>query len=115
MNTFQLFIHFEPVFILEEIPFILSCQKTYCIYRTGGMVYILLWCIVLERCVELDWLYWTVCFIYWTDLLYVLDWYWTGVLYVLDWTGVLYVLGWCVDCTGLVCCMNWTGVLYVPN
>ena len=29
------------------------------------------------------------------------------------WTGVLYVLDWCVVCTGLVCCMYWTGVLYV--
>ena len=50
---------------------------------------------------------------------------WTGVLYVLDWcvvctglvccmyrTGVLYALDWCVVCTGLVCCMYWTGVLY---
>ena len=28
------------------------------------------------------------------------------------WTGVLYVLDWCVACTGLVC-MYWTDVLYV--
>ena len=26
---------------------------------------------------------------------------------------MLYVLDWCVVCTGLVCCMHWTGVLYV--
>ena len=26
---------------------------------------------------------------------------------------MLYVLDWCVVCTGLVCCMYWTGVLYV--
>ena len=25
---------------------------------------------------------------------------------------MLYVLDWCVVCTGLVCCMHWTGVLY---
>ena len=25
------------------------------------------------------------------------------------WTGVLYVLDWCLVCTGLVCCMYWTG------
>ena len=25
---------------------------------------------------------------------------------------MLYVLDWCVVCTGLVCCMYWTGVLY---
>ena len=38
--------------------------------------------------------------------------YWTVVLNVY-WTGVLYALDWCVVCTGLVCCMYWTGVLYV--
>ena len=26
---------------------------------------------------------------------------------------MLYVLDWCVACTGLMCCMYWTGVLYV--
>ena len=26
---------------------------------------------------------------------------------------MLYVLDWCVVCTGLMCCMYWTGVLYV--
>ena len=36
--------------------------------------------------------------------------YWTGVLYVLDWCVEL---DWCVVCTGLVCCMYWTGMLYV--
>ena len=28
-----------------------------------------------------------------------------------EWAGVLYVLDWCVVCTGLVCCMHWTGAL----
>ena len=26
---------------------------------------------------------------------------------------MLYVLDWCVVCTGLVCCMYWTGILHV--
>ena len=26
---------------------------------------------------------------------------------------MLYVLDWCVVCTGLVCCMYWTGAVYV--
>ena len=25
---------------------------------------------------------------------------------MLNWTGVLYVLDWCVVCTGLVCCSD---------
>ena len=29
------------------------------------------------------------------------------------WTGLLYVLDWYVVCTGLICCIYWTGVLYV--
>ena len=29
------------------------------------------------------------------------------------WADVLYVVDWCVVCTGLACCMYWTGVLYV--
>ena len=36
-----------------------------------------------------------------------------GLVCCMYWTGVLYVLDWCVVCTGLVCCMDWTGVLYV--
>ena len=33
--------------------------------------------------------------------------YWTDVLY-------MYILHWCVVCTGLVqCCLNWTGVMCV--
>ena len=91
---------------------------------------LLVWCVVNVQ-------YWRVTSMYWTGVLYVLDWcvactglvcrmYWTGVLHVLDWcvvctglvccmlwTGVLYVLDWCVVCTGLVCCMYWTDVLYV--
>ena len=48
-------------------------------------------------------------------MLYVLDWcvVCTGLVCCMYWTGVLYVLDWCVVCTGLVCCMYWTGVLYV--
>ena len=36
-----------------------------------------------------------------------------GDSHIAYWSGVLYVLDWCVVCTGLVCCMYWTGVLYV--
>ena len=45
---------------------------------------------------------------------YVLDWcvVCTGLVCCMYWTDVLYVLDWCVVCTGLVCCMYWTGVLY---
>ena len=48
---------------------------------------------------------------YWTGVLYVLDWcvVCTGLVCCMYWTGVLYVLDWCVVCTGLVCCMYWTG------
>ena len=48
-------------------------------------------------------------------MLFVLDWcvVCTGLVCCMHWTGVLYVLDWCVVCTGLVCCMYWTGVLYV--
>ena len=69
---------------------------TGCKYWTGGVMYILVWCVILDRCVELDWC--VVC---------------TGLVCCMYWTGVLYVLDWCVVCTGLVCCMYWTGVLYV--
>ena len=33
----------------------------------------------------------------------------TGLVCGMYWTGVLYVLDWCVVCTGLLCCMYWTG------
>ena len=48
-------------------------------------------------------------------MLYVLDWcvVCTGLVYCMYWTGVLYVLDWCVVCTGLVCSMYLTGVLHV--
>ena len=55
-------------------------------------------------------------------MLYVLDWCvaCTGLVVVctrlvccMYWTGVLHVLDWCVVCTGLVCCMYWTDVIYV--
>ena len=54
-------------------------------------------------------------YIYWTGVLYVLDWcvVCTGLVCCMHWTGVLYVLDWCVVCTELVCCMYWTSVLYV--
>ena len=56
-----------------------------------------------------------VCCMYWTGVLYVLDWcvVCTGLVCCMYWTGALYVLDWCVVCTELVCCMHWTGVLYV--
>ena len=59
-------------------------------------------------------LYWTGV-LNWTGVLYVLDWcvVCTGLVCCMYWTGMLYVLDWCVVCTGLVCCMYWTGVLYV--
>ena len=62
---------------------------TGCIYWTGGVMYILVWCVILDRCVELDWC--DVCTVQ---------------------SGVLYVLDWHVARTGLVCCtcMYWTGV-----
>ena len=59
---------------------------------------------------------------YWTGVLYVLDWcvVYTGLvccMYLtvccMYWTSVVYLLDWCVVCTGLMCCMYWTGVLYV--
>ena len=59
-------------------------------------MYILVWCVILDRRVEQDWC--VVC---------------TELVCCMYWTGVLYVLDWCVVCTGLVCCMYWTGVLYV--
>ena len=48
-------------------------------------------------------------------MLYVLDWcvVCTGLVCCMYWTGVLHVLDWCVVCTGLVCCVYWTGVLHV--
>ena len=48
-------------------------------------------------------------------MLYVLNWcvVCTGLVCCMYWTGVLYVLDWCVVCNGLVYCMYWTGVLYV--
>ena len=52
---------------------------------------------------QLDW-----CVLVWCVVI-VQDWHVTSMY----WTGVLYVLNWCVACTGLVCCMYWTGVLYV--
>ena len=67
------------------------------------MLYVLDWCVV---CTGL------VCCMYWTGVLYVLDWC-TGLVCCMYWTGMLYVLDWCVVCTGLMCCMYWTGVLYV--
>ena len=50
-----------------------------------------------------------------SDVLYVLNWcvVCTGLVCCMYWTGVMYVLDWCVVCTGLVCCMYWTGVLNV--
>ena len=43
--------------------------------------------------------------------------YWTGLLYVLDWcivcTGLMCSMHWTGVCTGLVCCMYWTGVLHL--
>ena len=35
------------------------------------------------------------------------------MFHVLDW--LLYVLDWCVVCTGLMYCMYWTDVLYICN
>ena len=92
---------------------------TGCKYWTGGVMYILVWCVILDRCVELDWCVvctGLVCCMYWTGVLYVLDWcvVCTGLVCCMYWTGVLYVLDWCVVCTGLVCCMYWTGMfLYI--
>ena len=63
---------------------------TGCKYWTGGVMYILVWCVILDRCVELDWC--VVC---------------AGLVCCMCWTGVLYVLDWCV---GLI--LN-VGVLYV--
>ena len=56
-------------------------------------MYILVWCVILDRCVELDWCVvgtGLVCCMYWTGVLL----YWVCCMY---WTGVLYVLDWCVD------------------
>ena len=43
-------------------------------------------------------------------MLYVLDWCvaCTGLVCYMYWTDVLYVLDWCVVCTGLVC---WSSVI----
>ena len=85
------------------------------------VMYILVWCVILDRCVELDWCVvgtGLVCCMYWTGVLYVLDWcvVCTGLVCCMYWTGVLYVLDWCVVCAGLVWCMYWTGVLNcTPN
>ena len=62
---------------------------TGCNYWTGGVMYILIWCVILDRRIELNW--YLAC---------------TGLVCCMYWTGVLYVLDWCVVCTGLVC---WTG------
>ena len=56
---------------------------TGCKYWTGGVMYILVWCVILDRCV--------VC---------------AGLVCCMCWTGMLHVLGWYVVCAGLVC---WTG------
>ena len=65
----------------------------------------LVWCVISVQ----DW---RVTSMYWTDVLYVLDWCvaCTGLVCCMYWTGELHVLDWCVLCTGLVCC---TGVLHV--
>ena len=62
----------------------------------------LVWCVVNMQ----DW---RVTSMYWTVVLYVLDWCvtCTGLVCYMYWTGVLYVLDWCVVCTGLMC---WSGV-----
>ena len=54
-------------------------------------MYVLVWCVLLDRCV--------VC---------------TGLVCCMYWTGVLYVQDWCVVCCGLgpVCCMDWCVVLH---
>ena len=50
-------------------------------------------------------------YMYWTGVLYILDWcvVFTGLVCCVYWTDVLYVLGWCDSCTGLVCCMRGEG------
>ena len=52
---------------------------TGCKYWTGGVMYILVWCVILDRCVELDWCVvctGLVCCMYWTG---VLQWRISGV------------------------------------
>ena len=48
-------------------------------------------------------------------VLYVLDWcvVCTGLVCCMYWTGVFHVLDTCVSCTGLVCFMYWAGVFHV--
>ena len=48
--------------------------STGCNHWTGGVMYILVWCVILDRCVELDWCVvcaGLVCCMYWAG---VLDW-----------------------------------------
>ena len=81
------------------------------------MFYVLDWCAAYTglRCVALDQC--VVCCMDWCDvicdvtccMLRTSCMYWTDVLY-------MYILHWCVICTGLVCCcIYWTGVMYITG